>query len=135
LVLDVFPWSEKSNQGHYVAVILPEFSMANPTAEPRVGKNPLVAHTYENAHTVQQYFARKPMTRVRYPVHSVNLSPSDFWFFCCPEEQMKDQLSVAPLQPVFLKWTASGKWVTGKKGEWYLNPRALRRNCICSSWE
>jgi hypothetical protein len=40
---------------------------------------------------IQEYFTRKPMTRVPHPVYSSDLSPSDFSFFGCAKTN--DRLS------------------------------------------
>jgi hypothetical protein len=39
-----------------------------------------------NGRKIQEYFARKKMTKTTHPVYCPDLSPCDFWFFCYAKE-------------------------------------------------
>jgi hypothetical protein len=81
-ILAVLPREQKSNQGHFLAMIASELSNENMNAKRRVPKNQLVMHMdksmYCTDRKIRRYFAKKTMIRVPHPVYSPDLSPCDF---------------------------------------------------------
>jgi hypothetical protein len=157
LALDFFPREEKCNQNHCPAVMAPELSKEESNAKRRVDKKQLVVHIdnsiCHNGRKIQEYFARKKMTRAPHPVYSPDLSPCDFWFFGHAKEQMKDQIimdesdqedkvtdvwqnvSEDLLQSVFCEWMGRLEWVMEHNGEYYINTHQRNRNSISGSRE
>jgi hypothetical protein len=45
-----------------------------------------------NGRKIQEYFARKNLTRIPRAAYSPDLSPWEFWFFGYAKERMKDSI-------------------------------------------
>jgi transposase len=92
-------FEEKFSQKHFFfpfAAIAPELSKENSNTKPRVDKKQLIVHMNNsmchNGRKIQEYFARKEMTRAPHPVYSPDLSPCDFSLFGYAKKRMKDQI-------------------------------------------
>jgi hypothetical protein len=79
-----FPAKRNSN-GTFFAAIAPELSKKSSNSKRRVDEKELSVHMdnsmCHNGRKIQEYFARKKMTKTLHSVHSPDLSPCDFWFF------------------------------------------------------
>jgi hypothetical protein len=89
---------------------------------------------------IQEYFARKKMTRTPLPVYSPDLPPCDLWFFGYAKEQLKDQLITNEsdlednltdiwqhvrrdvLQSAFFEWMERLEWVIEHEGDYKIKP-------------
>jgi hypothetical protein len=84
------------NQNHFITTIAPELSKTNSNSKRSVDKTELIVYMdnsmCRNGRKIQEYCARKKMTKTPHPVYSPDLSPCDFWFFGDTKEQLKDQL-------------------------------------------
>jgi hypothetical protein len=97
---------------------------------------------------IQEYFARKKLTRVPYPVSSPDLSPWDFRFFGYAQEQMIDSIirdeddlekkltevwepfTWDVLQSIFHELIVRLEWVIRHGGDCYLNLHEQTENAM-----